>query len=58
MATRTSTRRQHTANRNRTPRRRHFASAFAEHWLLAFAAHVTAALLFALMTHLLHVSCG
>ncbi len=55
MATHTSTRRQ----RTRKAARRQLAAAFAEHWLLAFAAHVTATILLVALAHALHlVSCG
>lgn len=55
MATHATTRRQ----RTRKLTRRHLAVAFAEHWLLAFAAHVTATVLLVVLAHALHlVSCG
>lgn len=55
MATHASTRGQ----RTRKSARRHLAVAFAEHWLLAFAAHVTATILLVVLAHELHlVSCG
>ena len=55
MATHASTRRQ----RNRKSTRRQIATAFAEHWLVAIAAHVTATILLVVLAHVLRlVSCG
>ncbi len=55
MATNTTIRRQ----RARKPTRRHLVVAFAEHWLLAFAAHVTATVVLVVVFHVLQIaSCG
>ena len=55
MATHASTRRQ----RTHTSSRRRLAVAFAEHWLLALVAHITATILLVALAHAAHlVSCG